>query len=66
MLLFDFQAHGESPGDHITFGFLESRDARAALDFVHRELPGQLVAALGISLGGAAAVLADRLSTSMR
>ncbi len=59
VLLFDFQAHGESPGNHITFGFLESRDARAALDFVHRELPGQPVAAVGVSLGGAAAVLAD-------
>ncbi|HEY3567424.1 MAG TPA: alpha/beta fold hydrolase [Thermoanaerobaculia bacterium] len=59
VLLFDFQAHGESPGEHITFGHLESRDARAALDFVHRELPGQPVAAVGSSLGGAAAVLAD-------
>jgi uncharacterized protein len=45
VLLFDFQAHGESPGEHITFGHLESRDARAALDFVHRELPGQPVVA---------------------
>jgi fermentation-respiration switch protein FrsA (DUF1100 family) len=59
VLLFDFQAHGESPGEHITFGYLESRDARAALDFVHRVLPSQPVAALGTSLGGAAAVLAD-------
>src|ERR1700710_491119 len=59
VLLFDFQAHGESSGDHITFGYLESRDARAALDFVHRELPGQPVAVVGTSLGGAAAVLAD-------
>jgi alpha-beta hydrolase superfamily lysophospholipase len=59
VLLFDFQAHGESPGEHITFGYLESRDARAALDFVHLEFPGLPVAALGTSLGGAAAVLAD-------
>lgn len=59
VLLFDFQAHGESPGDHITFGFLESRDARAAVALVHREFPGQPVAALGTSLGGAAAVLAE-------
>lgn len=59
VLLFDFQAHGESPGKHITFGFLESRDARAAVDFVHREFPGQPVAVVGTSLGGAAAVLAD-------
>src|SRR5262245_47632682 len=26
VLLFDFQAHGESPGKHLTFGWLESRD----------------------------------------
>ncbi len=59
VLLFDFQAHGESPGEHITFGALESRDAWAALDLVRREFPGQPVAAIGSSLGGAAAVLAD-------
>lgn len=59
VLLFDFQAHGESPGEHITFGVLESRDARAALDLVRREFPGQPVAAIGSSLGGAAAILAD-------
>src|SRR3954468_1254117 len=59
VLLFDFQAHGESPGEHITFGHLESRDARAALERVHREFPGQPVAAVGTSLGGAAAILAD-------
>jgi uncharacterized protein len=59
VLLFDFQAHGESPGEHITFGSLESRDARAALDRVRREFPGQPVAAVGTSLGGAAAILAD-------
>ena len=58
VLLFDFQAHGESPGEHITFGALESWDARAALDLVHREFPGQPAVAVGSSLGGAAAVLA--------
>lgn len=58
-LLFDFQAHGESRGEHITFGFLESRDARAAVELVRRRFPGQPVAAVGSSLGGASAVLAD-------
>ena len=59
VLLFDFQAHGESPGEHITFGALESRDARAAVDFVRRRHPGERIAALGTSLGGAAILLAD-------
>lgn len=59
VLLFDFQAHGESPGEHITFGALESRDARAAVDFVRSRLPGERIGALGSSLGGAAILLAD-------
>lgn len=59
VLLFDFQAHGESPGEHITFGALESRDARAAVDFVRSRRPGERIAALGTSLGGAAILLAD-------
>lgn len=59
VLLFDFQANGESPGEHVTFGYLESRDARAAVDYVRRRLPGERVGALGMSMGGAAAILAD-------
>src|SRR5262245_60026163 len=31
VLLFDFQAHGESRGKEITIGYLESRDAQAAV-----------------------------------
>jgi len=59
VLLFDFQAHGESTGEHITFGHLESLDAQAALDFVHEQAPGEKVGAIGVSLGGAAALLAQ-------
>lgn len=59
VLLFDFQAHGESPGERITFGFLESRDARAALDWIRARTPASKVAAVGTSLGGAAALLGD-------
>jgi fermentation-respiration switch protein FrsA (DUF1100 family) len=57
VLLFDAQAHGESPGEHITFGYLESRDAAAAVAFVRARLPGEPVAYLGVSQGGAAALL---------
>lgn len=32
VLLFDFQAHGESTGDRVTFGHLESLDAEAAVE----------------------------------
>jgi pimeloyl-ACP methyl ester carboxylesterase len=41
VLLFDFQAHGESPGRQITFGYLESRDARAAVQFLRANAPGE-------------------------
>lgn len=59
VLLFDFQAHGESPGDRITFGAREALDARAALAFVRGRLPpGERVGAIGFSLGGAAVLLA--------
>ena len=59
LLLFDFQAHGESLGRHITFGYLESRDATAAVGFVRQRFPGQKVAAIGVSMGGAAELLAQ-------
>jgi uncharacterized protein len=58
VLLFDFQAHGESIGNEITFGYLESRDSQAAVEFVKKRFPGKPVAVIGVSLGAAAAVLA--------
>jgi uncharacterized protein len=59
VLLFDLQAHGESPGAHMTFGWLEARDARAAFDVLRRKAPGERIGVDGLSLGGASAVLAD-------
>jgi fermentation-respiration switch protein FrsA (DUF1100 family) len=58
VLLFDFQAHGESAGRHITFGYLESEDAKAALQFVKNAAPGERIGIIGVSMGGAAAILA--------
>lgn len=59
VLSFDFQAHGESNGDQITFGYRESRDARAAVAFVRQRLPQERLATIGASLGGAATILAE-------
>lgn len=59
MLLFDFQAHGDSPGKHITMGYLESRDARAAVAFARGRANAGFVGAIGVSQGGAAAVLGE-------
>jgi alpha-beta hydrolase superfamily lysophospholipase len=58
-LLFDFQAHGETSGKQITFGYLESLDATAAVAFIRQKHPGEKIAVLGISMGGAAALLAQ-------
>ena len=55
--LFDFQAHGQSGGESITFGYLEQRDAAAAMGFVTARRPDRPIAVVGLSLGGVAAVL---------
>ena len=57
VLLFDFQAHGESTGARITFGQLEAEDARSSVAFVRARLPNERIGAIGASLGGAAALL---------
>ena len=59
VLLFDFQAHGESIGKKITFGFLESLDSQAAVEFARKRFPGKPVGVIGMSLGAAAEALAD-------
>lgn len=56
-LLFDFQAHGESPGENITFGFRESENAKAGVAALKEDFKCTKVAAIGVSLGGAAALL---------
>jgi alpha-beta hydrolase superfamily lysophospholipase len=58
-IAFDFSAHGESTGETITFGHLESLDARAAVGFARRRWPDLPLIVIGVSLGGAAALLAD-------
>lgn len=59
VLLIDLQAHGESPGQQITLGYLESRDVVAAREFLRRTLPTERVAVVGVSLGAAAVVLGE-------
>jgi uncharacterized protein len=59
VLLFDLQAHGDSDGDYITFGFIEARDVEAAVKFLRETKKVSRVGIIGLSLGGAAALLAD-------
>lgn len=60
-LMIDLQSHGESPGDAITFGYLERLDAQAAVSWVRRNTPQKRIGVVGRSLGGAAAVLGSPL-----
>lgn len=60
VLLIDMQAHGETPGEWITFGYRESEDARTAADYLRSRVSGQPVGLIGVSMGGAAALLGNR------
>lgn len=53
----DFQAHGESPGKHVTYGARESLDAESAVSYLREVAPGERVGVIGVSMGGAAALL---------
>jgi len=59
VLLFDFQGHGESGGNNITFGYLESLDANAAYAFLENKLTKKSIGIIGVSLGGASALLGE-------
>jgi alpha-beta hydrolase superfamily lysophospholipase len=58
-LLYDSRAHGESTGAAITFGHLESRDARKAVELARSLAGTRRTAIIAFSLGGAAAILAE-------
>jgi fermentation-respiration switch protein FrsA (DUF1100 family) len=60
VLTIDFRGHGQSPAVPHSFGLHESRDAEAAFAWLKRRQQGAPVAVLGVSLGGAAALLGAR------
>ncbi len=60
-VMIDLRAHGESGGERITVGHLEQHDVRAAVGFAKAKHPGEPVGLIGVSLGGASAVLASPL-----
>ena len=61
IVMIDLQAHGESPGRQITVGHLEKHDARAAVEFARGKHPNEPIGVVGVSLGGASALLASPL-----
>jgi fermentation-respiration switch protein FrsA (DUF1100 family) len=58
VLAIDLQAHGESQGDQVAFGWLESQDVASAVQWLKARHPTERIAVVGTSLGGASAILA--------
>lgn len=61
VLMIDLQAHGASPGKQITWGHLERYDVQAAVDYIRSNDPKLRIGVVGISLGGASALLGSPL-----
>ena len=59
VLLIDMQAHGETPGEYITFGYRESSDVHTALAYLESRVSGRPVGIIGASMGGASALLGE-------
>ena len=57
VLLIDLPSHGESSGERITFGAHEAAGVSVALRYLAKELPGERIGAIGVSLGAASLVL---------
>ena len=57
VLLIDLPGQGASPAARVTFGFNESQGVRVALDWLRKQLPGERIGVIGVSLGGAATLL---------
>ena len=61
VVLIDLQAHGQSSGENITIGYRERHDVTAAVDFARQRRGDRRVGVIGVSLGGAATLLATPL-----
>ena len=61
-LLIDLQAEGETRGNAITLGHLESADVVATRDWIEQTAPGRKIGVIGTSLGGASVLLAPQPS----
>jgi pimeloyl-ACP methyl ester carboxylesterase len=59
VLAIDFRGHGRSGAVPRSFGFAEGRDAAAALALLRARAPHRKIGVIGVSLGGAAALLGE-------
>ncbi len=62
VMMIDFQAHGESLGETITIGHLEKHDVVALVNYTRKLYASLPIVTLGVSMGGAAALLASPLN----
>jgi uncharacterized protein len=58
VLLLDLRGHGQSGGGRTSVGFLERLDILAAIEWLDAQTRNQPIGVLGISMGGATAILA--------
>lgn len=59
ILTIDFRGHGQSSPSNHSFGLYESRDARAAFNWLKARQKGGRIGVIGSSLGGAAILIGD-------
>ena len=60
VLAIDMRAHGDSAGQLRSFGLFEGRDAHAAMAWLKAQQHGARTGVVGMSLGGAAALLGNQ------
>jgi len=67
-LLFDFRAHGESEGEMVTYGYAETEDVLAAVDYLlaRPDVDPERIGILGGSLGAATAIRAAAHSSHLK
>ncbi|MBI2855926.1 MAG: alpha/beta hydrolase [Chloroflexi bacterium] len=60
VLLFDMRSKGESEGDAVTLGYYERDDVKGAVDYLKSrpDVNSDALGVLGVSMGGATAILA--------
>lgn len=67
LLFFDLRGHGQSDGDHHTFGYFEQWDTVGAADFVRAKGFGpDSIGAIGWSMGGPTALMAMSQSNNIK
>jgi dipeptidyl aminopeptidase/acylaminoacyl peptidase len=68
ILLFDFRGHGESQGWYTSFGYLEQKDLKAALEFLklNPNIKTKIFGVLGVSMGGSVAIMTAAKTEDIR